>query len=564
MAKEKISEYEQKNKEFIFIYEIAGIVCLLLSLISIARLGIVGKYGMLTFRLLFGDWYFIFLLLLGALGIYFLFVHHKFEIKNIRYLGILMIALSIITLSHFAMHNFISKYEGNSFKNTILLYFDYFKNGRNDMMIGGGLVGCILFYLLYLLFSKVGTILFCIVVIFVGIVFICKKTVFEFFKMINRGLHKCFGGAFKYSKKVGSKIKQFNEDYLTKDKVSKPLSIRKLNNNVVDLTNENKNMIEYVLKIKNELMRLSIYYQDISYITCNHISVIFIKTYQQVNYDVLRISLCKILSEPFLIRYDKDHDMIVIEVNNLVAHSLSMKEALNNVESDEMKLVIGKDDRNEYITCDENVLIVSNDNAIYRNYLSSLIVYPKFQQTISEYEIYLLDLNQNLNYFNDLVTGYSNKVEYLNELKENMEKTLEIINNNNVNNIDEFNKHSPQKIKKPIIYINGVEKVIDSYDAKKNLDYLLITGNNIGYMFVCGLTSDSVNSDSIMKEFSYRVFLMNDFDCSNNYINKKMISSINQKVEGFLKYHDILIRISLLMIQKDELNRIKRKRELDK
>ena len=111
---------------------------------------IVGKYGMLTFRLFFGDWYFIFLLLLGALGVYFLFVHHRFTIKNIRYLGTVMIALAIITLSHFAMHNFVSKYEGNSFKNTILLYFDYFKNGRNDMMIGGGLVGCILFYLLFL------------------------------------------------------------------------------------------------------------------------------------------------------------------------------------------------------------------------------------------------------------------------------------------------------------------------------------------------------------------------------------------------------------------------------
>ena len=119
MAKEKLSEYEQKTKEFIFVYEVAGIVCLLFSLISIARLGIVGKYGMLTFRLFFGDWYFIFLLLLGALGVYFLFVHHRFTIKTIRYLGTVMIALAIITLSHFAMHNFVSKYEGNSFKNTM-------------------------------------------------------------------------------------------------------------------------------------------------------------------------------------------------------------------------------------------------------------------------------------------------------------------------------------------------------------------------------------------------------------------------------------------------------------
>ena len=94
MAKEKTSTIEENKKEFTFLYEVLGIVAILISLISLTRLGIVGKYGMLTFRLLFGDWYFIFLVLLAALGIYFLFVHRSLQIKNIRYLGILSIVIA--------------------------------------------------------------------------------------------------------------------------------------------------------------------------------------------------------------------------------------------------------------------------------------------------------------------------------------------------------------------------------------------------------------------------------------------------------------------------------------
>ena len=558
MAKEKLSEYEQKTKEFIFVYEVAGIVCLLFSLISIARLGIVGKYGMLTFRLFFVGWYFIFLLLLGALGVYFLFVHHRFTIKNIRYLGTVMIALAIITLSHFAMHNFVSKYEGNSFKNTILLYFDYFKNGRNDMMIGGGLVGCILFYLLFLLFSKVGTIIFCIVVIFVGIVFVCKKTVFEFFKMVKIGLKKCFGGAFKYSKKVGSKLKQFNDDYIVKDKVTKPLPLRKLNNEVVDTSKENKLMLEYIMNIKKELSHLSIFYQDISYIICNHISVIFIKTYQQVNYEVLRISLCKILNEPFLIRYDKKNDMIVIEVNNLIGNSLRMKEALIHSSTENLEIVIGKDDRNDYVICDENLLIISQNDSVYRNYLTSLIFYPKFQKTINEYEIYLLDLNNNLYQFENLGIEFGTTLDFLRTIKTKMDEKLEVLNNNNTNNIDEYNKTSPEKLKKTLVYINGIEKIIDSFEYNQILEYLLITGGNIGYKFIGGCTSGEINLDSLMKSFAYRVFLDNNFNNAFNYVNRRMISSINNKIGGFLKYRDLLIRISLLMLTKEELDKLKR------
>ena len=61
-----------------------------------------------------------------------------------------------------------------------------------------------------------------------------------------------------------------------------------------------------------------------------------------------------------------------------------------------------------------------------------------------------------------------------------------------------------------------------------------------------------------MKSFAYRVFLDNNFNNAFNYVNRRMISSINNKIEGFLKYRDLLIRISLLMLTKEELDKLKR------
>lgn len=552
MSKEKQAEYVQKNKEFIFIYEILGIICLLLALISLTKLGIVGKYGMLTFRLLFGDWYFLFLLLLGALGIFFLFVHHHFTIKNIRYLGIILIVLSLITLSHFSMHEFVSSYEGNNLKNTILLYFDYFKNYRPNMMKGGGIVGCVIFYILYFLFSKVGTILICCFTIFAGIVFICKKTIFEFIKMIFSALINGFGGAKSYSHKIKEGIKRFNDDYIVMKKTIKPLSKHYLKDNTETLSNQNKIINEYLLKIKKELMHLGIHFKSINYLVCNHISIVFIKTYQNVNYDVLRISFCKIFNEAFLIRYDNLNDLLIIEINNLIPLSLSMKEA---VKISDYQLVLGKNDRNELVDGRENIIIVGRN---VKRYLLSLCFYPYFFKSINDYEIIMIDLIDDFKYYKDLFSAYYDSYGIM-ELKRKLDELLEELDAFKLNSIDELNKGRNEKIKKPLIFINGLNKIISDYEMYRVLEFLLISGSNVGYLFICSILDNNINNDSVIKHFSYRIFLKNDFNITKTYLSDLMIRSMSD-VEGFLKYQDSLIRISLLLLNDEEIKKIYKKR----
>ena len=94
MPKKKVSTVETQKKEKIFYYEIIGIACLIISAFSFTKLGLFGTYLMLTFRLLFGDWYFIFTFLLFIYGLYCLLVHKRLKVVSIRFLGIFLITLS--------------------------------------------------------------------------------------------------------------------------------------------------------------------------------------------------------------------------------------------------------------------------------------------------------------------------------------------------------------------------------------------------------------------------------------------------------------------------------------
>ena len=52
MAKMKSAKLSMNNKEKAFVYEIIGIISLLVSIIALARFGLIGKYLVLAFSLI--------------------------------------------------------------------------------------------------------------------------------------------------------------------------------------------------------------------------------------------------------------------------------------------------------------------------------------------------------------------------------------------------------------------------------------------------------------------------------------------------------------------------------
>ena len=83
MAKEKKMHIEKEQKDMTFYYEIIGIITIIISLLGFARLGIVGYYIMLLFKITFGDWYFLFLFMLLLYEVRALIVHKAINIKMV-------------------------------------------------------------------------------------------------------------------------------------------------------------------------------------------------------------------------------------------------------------------------------------------------------------------------------------------------------------------------------------------------------------------------------------------------------------------------------------------------
>ena len=123
MGKEKKQTVEENKKESVFYYEILGLVQIVISIISLVKLGIVGLYLALLIKLFFGDWYFIIILMVLINGLRMIIYHEPLNYKNMRFIGIIFILLSLLTFSHFTFHEFIDSYNMNNFQLTFSFYF---------------------------------------------------------------------------------------------------------------------------------------------------------------------------------------------------------------------------------------------------------------------------------------------------------------------------------------------------------------------------------------------------------------------------------------------------------
>ena len=105
MPKIKKEANSKKIPKNLFYYEIIGIILTIFSFFALARLGKFCFYLCLILKLLFGDWYFLFIFLGIIVGLYFLLKHQKLPITSLSFLGYLLIFISLTVLSHFSMHD---------------------------------------------------------------------------------------------------------------------------------------------------------------------------------------------------------------------------------------------------------------------------------------------------------------------------------------------------------------------------------------------------------------------------------------------------------------------------
>lgn len=553
MAKTKKPVVENSKKEKTFFYEILGIISLLISFIAFARFGIIGQYLMLTFRFLFGDWYFVFIILLALFGLYCLLVHQRVEIKSIRYYGLLLILLSLLILTHFSMHEYVSNYEGNTFLITINLYLDYFKTGRDAMMVGGGMIGTVFFYLFYYLLSSVGTVIICIILIFIGIVFLTKQTIREFITKIINILQKMWDffkrGLNRFVKNMG----RISQDYTNNNKKNK--MFKRITPVKVDETDQVKRSEELVLIIEDAFKHLEINVENISYLVCKHIVVFFIKTYQEVNYKVLEYTLSRVIKERFMIKYDQYNNQLIIEVNKINPSPLYFSEALKEISKNQFTPILGMDDRNVIVDLDGNTLIIGNDNPIMHNYFISLFTFCLIQKKCCAENIEVIDLGSRLTDYCFNNVNYFRGKEKLIEITKEIDNILNLLQLDHKKDIDEYNLYHNDKILPKYYFIYGIEEVLYEKGYFDSLLYIIQTAKMAGMVIILALSNDAQVSTVLLSGIDYKIMIENQFGITCKLMDIEYFKLSSNKVEGFLKYRDLLMRISLLMMSSEEIKK---------
>lgn len=567
MAKEKKMILEQNKKELTFYYELIGVTTILLSLIALARLGIVGYYVMMTFRIVFGDWYFAFLLALLLFGIYCLFKHQPLSLLNMRSVGVILLMIALLTFAHFPMHKYVSQFGVSHLKMTFNLYLDYFKNYQEGMVVGGGIIGMLFFYLFYSLFSEVGTIVIVIFISLVGMSFSFNKTIGETIGIGKKIMVKIwsFLKNIKNTIKYGIKVKEDQDKKEQEKKKDKRIkfSIDSLSEPVRQnfIITEERHAIGLKKLLGNILNNMNVFYQDITYVISEHVTTFKVETVVNINLDKLYLKLKAVLTERFLITKDIDSPRIKIEIDNIDINSpylktimLMQKNYLNN-----LCLPIGIDTNNELVEINfleiNNVLIVEeNIDLIIRMYLGYIMMLKiKLFKINSNFTI--LDINKKYKVLEKCKYYHQDIKNKLEEIKDDIEKRLDLLNNNNCQDIFEYNRKIKENLSIEFIFVFNLENVIKQKEEFNLLLYLLQVGKNCGYYFVVHYFSKEILQSSIDSLFGLKILGKNSLNIAEHYIGINPINYLYDD-EAFYLYQDELFRFSLAICTEEEKGKI--------
>lgn len=562
MAKEKKMVLEQNKKELTFYYELIGVITILISLIALARLGVVGYYIMMIFRITFGDWYFAFLLALLLYGIYCLFKHHSISVKNMRSIGVILMMVGILTISHFPMHNYISQFGDNYIKMTFSLYLDYLKNYQEGVIVGGGLIGMLFFYAFYMLFSSIGTIVIVCFLFIVGISFSFNKTIGESFIFFKKITKKVLNGVLKFGKtlKYGIKVTPVSEKKPKKEKrITVDLLTEPYRQNYI--ITEEKHAVGLKKSISAILNNMNVFYDSVSYLVSEHVTTCTINTISNINLDKLYMRLKSVLSERFLITKDIDSPKIKIEIDNVDTNPPFLKTMfiLQSNYSNNLRLPIGIDTNNEIVELNllerQNVLYIEENIDLVIKVFAGYIIMFMIKLVKIQYQIVLLDIDGQASKLqkNDFyVSDYNNELV---KLKKEVERRLELLNANNCNNIEEYNRKTKEHLDYKIIFILNCEKMIKNQRRFEDLMYLLQMGVKVGYYSFVHYMGEEVLSNVIDSLFEVKMI---GKESNKNGISYLGINPENYLFddEAFYIYKDELFRFSMAKCTEEEIKKI--------
>ncbi|WP_053366223.1 FtsK/SpoIIIE family DNA translocase [Bacillus sp. FJAT-27245] len=197
MAKKKRRQTRNRDNQLktTLKFELAGLIMLALSIISMAGLGAVGNGVSLFFRLWLGEWAMAGLIGMFLLSIILMWKREMPFLFPSRLMGAYLILAALLILSHITLFSSLVKngqIENPSvIANTWGFFWDEVKGKPSTADLGGGMVGAVLYAMFHYLFATTGTKIIAGLLIVSGLILLTGKTFGEalgkIFSLIGSG-----------------------------------------------------------------------------------------------------------------------------------------------------------------------------------------------------------------------------------------------------------------------------------------------------------------------------------------------------------------------------------------
>ena len=577
MAKDKkrlVDESEQK--ETVFYYEITGFILILFSFITLGKLGSIGSLIGKLIKVLFGDFYWLFLILLLLYGVYLLFMHNKISIKNTKCISTIMISIIILIVSHFPVHNYLSSFEDKSYITLLLSFYKEYLNGFNVEYLGGGLIGAFIFFGINYLFGITGVIIIVIISIILSISLFFNKPIFEIGKsFIIKGksikkYFKNFNNFFKYE--IG-KNETKEKSFYNKSKV--PVKFLNDIDESVAIKMQEKKSLEIKSIIKSVLKNYNISYNDLDIYVSYKITTFNFIIYDHLDNEILQVIINK-LSD--LIEYDMlysyleegNYNQLLIQIANEYLYTLTLHTLLLKcVNIYGITNPLGITYNNEIFEYDEiktsSILLLGNHHSGIRTFINAQIIKNLIKGGLKKYEFIFFDPHNTFNIFDGLGENNISLDSFFNNINRIIEDRLSLFVEKKVNTYNEYNNvimknEEGEELKKVIciineIYISDIEG--DSYKYIVNkLNYITQFSKKIGIELIYVIREHDLVDNLLLSAFDLKIIFNSTNELSNKVINNDNAYYLQGEGDAIAFYKSGGTRIQTPLITDKEIHKI--------
>jgi DNA segregation ATPase FtsK/SpoIIIE, S-DNA-T family len=184
MAKRKRRQQKSRDQwKTTFRFELTGLICLAVSVIAMANLGLVGKTFVFFVRFFMGEWYIIALIGLFVISLYLIWKREWPSFAHRTLIGIYIVIVAVLLLSHQKLFELLSRQgkfaDPSIVRTTWELFWMEVRGDSSFADLGGGMIGAVIFATSYYLFDELGTKWVSFLLIIIGFALITGKTLHE-------------------------------------------------------------------------------------------------------------------------------------------------------------------------------------------------------------------------------------------------------------------------------------------------------------------------------------------------------------------------------------------------